>query len=147
MANRKWDAAFEAMNAKLDELGEQAKASIDAAQNARHEKKDAIDDKISETKGDLVAAQEMAREAGERSKSKLSTELLKVQMRVGAVQDKIQEKKDAIDKKGLELYIEDMLADASDYYAGAMILLENARLAMLEAASAAAEYEEKYGEA
>lgn len=139
---KKWESALNDLNTKLDELSSKANEAAEAAKSARQEKKEAVDDKISSAKGDLVAAQEQAREAVERGKSKLSSELLKTQMTLEA---KIQDRKDAHDKKQLERYIEDMIDDAVDSHDAALVLIGNAKLSMLKALSAIAEYEERFG--
>ena len=139
---KKWESALNDLNTKLDELSSKANEAAEAAKSARQEKKEAVDDKISSAKGDLIAAQEQAREAAERGKSKLSSELLKTQMTLEA---KIQDRKDAHDKKQLERYIEDMIDDAVVSHDAALVLIGNAKLSMLEALSAIAEYEERFG--
>ena len=139
---KKWEEALDSLNAKLDELGSKANEAAEAAKEARQERTDAVDEKISDAKSDIIAAKEQAREAAERGKSKLNSEMLKAQMTFEA---KVQDLRDAHDKKKLERYIEDQIENAVEYHDAALYMIGSAKLAVLEALSAAAEYEERFG--
>lgn len=52
----------------------------------------------------------------------------------------------ARDARHLESYIDKQLEHALRCYAHAAVLIEDARLSVLEAVAGAAEYEDKYGE-
>lgn len=101
-----------------------------------------IDDKIGTARGNVEALKENIRIADEKNKSKLSSTLLKAQMTIEA---KIQEMRDAKDKKNLEKYIDHKVDYVEDCFVTAVYLLGEAQLSMLEALAAAAEYEEKFG--
>jgi hypothetical protein len=58
---------------------------------------------------------------------------------------KIEAKKDARDQKKLEKYIDDQIEYAADCIAVALMALDEAQIAFLQAVEAAKEYDEKYG--
>lgn len=146
MNTEKWTERLEALNRKLDELGEKAKDASETAQIQGMIAKDELEEKIRDAKGNLEAAKENHRIASEKAKGILSGELLRLQMNAEALQSSLQEKKDAYDQKKLEKYIEDQLDYAQEAEAMAELLLANAALAVLEAVSASEEYAEKYGD-
>ena len=140
---KKWDEKLAELSAQLDELSKKTAVAAEDAKAARELKEEAIQDKIATTKGDIAAMQENLRIAEEEEKSKLSSALLKAQMTVRA---KIQDRREARDKKLLSLYIEDHIDYILDCYDSAALLIANAQLAILETLDAAIEYEARYGE-
>ena len=140
--NQKWSEALSELGAKLDELSAKASAAAETAKAAQQAKREEVDEKLRDAKGDFVALQERVREANERGQSKLFSELLKVRMTLEA---KAQDAKEAKDKKRLERYITARIAHVADCYDAALFLISEANLAALEAVSATAEYEEKFG--
>lgn len=144
MDNR-WKEKFEGMDSRIAELNKKAESLKEDAKAARDLGKEVIDDKIGTMQGNVEALKENIRLADEKNKSKLSSTLLKAQM---TVETKIQEMKNAKDKKDLEKYIDHRVDYIEDCFVTAAYLIENAQLAMLEAIAAAAEYDEKFsGEA
>ena len=143
MSEKKWEEALNTLNAKLDELSKSAAEAAESAKAAQKEHKAELEAKIADAKGDFVALQEQVREAGERGKGKLFSEALKARMTVEA---KIQDVKEAKDKKHLERYIGEQIDFAADCHAAALILVAEGKLAALEALAAVAEYNEKFGE-
>lgn len=142
MASQKWEESLRSLGAKLDELSDKANEAAAAAKSAQQAKKEELETKISDAKGDFTAMQEQVREASERGKSKMFAELLKAQMTVEA---KLQDARDTRDKKRLERYIENQITRTADCYEAALFLIMEAKLASLEALSAAAEYEDRFG--
>ena len=140
--SKKWDEKLAALSANLDELSKKTAAAAEDAKVARELREDAIQDKISTTKGDLVAMQENLRIAEEENKSKISSALLKAQMTVRA---RIQERREARDEKLMTLYIEDHIDYILDCYDSAALMVANAQLAILETLDALMEYDARYG--
>ncbi|MBQ9492555.1 MAG: hypothetical protein IJR54_02315 [Oscillibacter sp.] len=143
MPKENWSESLDALSAKLDELSRKAAEAAESAKAAQQEKAAELDAKIRDAKGDFVALQEQVREASERNKSKLFSELLKARMTVEA---KLQDRKDAKDRQRLERYITDQITRAADCHDAALVLIAEAKLSVLEAFSAAVEYEEKFGD-
>jgi len=140
---KKWDEKLTALSEKLDELSKKTAAAAEDAKAERELREEAIREKISDTKGDIAAMQENLRLAEEENMSKLSSALLKAQMTVRA---RIQDRKEARDKKLLSIYIDDHIDYILDCYDSAALLVANAQLAILETLDAAMEYEARYGE-
>lgn len=159
-------AAIDAINADLDELDaalaeDYAKfdAAVDELDNAVAEdyakfdaavaeKVDArIDDKIATAEGNVNAAKENIRLAKERKDSKIYAFKLKAQMKAEAVKQRLADRRAEKDKAALELYIIDLLDYAECCQQVAFAAAIEADMTLLEAAEAAAEYVEKYGEA
>ncbi len=139
--DNKWKEKFEELNKSIAELNKKAEALKEDAKAARELGKEVIDDKIGTLKGDVEALKENIRIADNENRSKLSSALLKAQMTAEA---KIQEMKDARDKKKLETYIEHRVDYVEDCFFSAMLLIEDAQLSMLEALAAAKEYEDRF---
>ena len=140
---KKWDEKLSELSVKLDELSKKAAFAAEDAKISRELKEEAVQEKISTTKGDIAAMQENLRLAEEENKSKLSSALLKAQMSIRA---KIEDRRAARDKKLLGLYIDDHIDYILDCYDSAALLIANAQLAILETLDAAMEYEARYGE-
>ena len=137
---------MEALNAKMKDLGEKTKDSIDTAKIKGMYAKDKIDEMASETKSSVNAMQENYKIFSGKVKSKASSELLKAQMSIDAAKEELAAKKEAHDKASLEKYIEESIEYASACAQLSMLAAEEAKLAALEAISAEEEYEEKYGD-
>ena len=140
---KKWDEKLAALSADLNELSRKTAVAAEDAKAARELREEAIREKIATTKGDIAAMQENLRLAEEENRSKLSSALLKAQMTVRA---KIQDRREARDKKLLGIYIDDHIDYILDCYDSAALMIANARLAILETLDAAMEYEARYGE-
>ena len=139
MVEKNWEESLKSLGAKLDELSAKANEAAETAKAAQQEKKEELDAKLRDARGDFVAFQERVREANERGQSKLFSELLKTRMTLEA---KVQ---DAKDKKRLERFIATEVAHVADCYDAALFLIAEAKLAALEALSAAVEYKDRFG--
>ena len=140
---KKWDEKLSDLSVKLEELSKKTAFAAEEAKVSRELKEEALQEKITTTKGDIAAMQENLRIAEEENKSKLSSALLKAQMSIRA---KIEDRRAARDKKLLGLYIDDHIDYILDCYDSAALLVANAQLAILETMDAAMEYEARYGE-
>lgn len=145
MANDKINEGVNKLKDKVAELNKKLKDVAETATLVGMEKRDEIEEKIKEAKGNVAAAQEQYSRAAEKSKTKVSSELLKAQMTVTGVKENLQAKKNAHDKAMLEEYIGGMLEYAEDCQTLAALLIGEAELATLEAAAATIECEEKFG--
>ena len=143
MKKEEINAAIAEINADLDELDEAIAEEFDeynAAVNAQ------IDDQLATVEGDLAAAEENSRLAKERRNSKIFAIKLKAQMKAEALKEKIADKKAEREKAEMEDYILDLLDYAQYCQQIAFAAAVEADLTLLDAAAAAAEYVEKYGE-
>ena len=155
MKKEEINAAIDAINADLDDLDAaiaEDVVAIDAAVNANLDELDAavaesMDDLAATAEGNVAAAKENIRLAKERKDSKLYAIKLKAQMRSEALKAKIAEKRAARDKEAMEVYILDLLDYAESCEQLAFAWAIEADITLLEAAAAAAEYIDKYGEA
>lgn len=136
---------LEAINKKMEDLKDKVKDSAETVAIIGLEAKDIVDDKIKDSKGNIEALKENYRLASERSKSKISSELIKAQMTMDVAKEKIQEYKDAVDQAKLAAYIDEEIEYADSCIALSLLAAEEAKLAYLEAVEAQKEYEEKYG--
>ena len=141
------------INGKLAELqdkitvaAEDLAATAEDAAAAPQAYRDALDDKIGEARGNVVAAQENMRIAGERAQGKVSSRLLEVQMNVEAAKQQREDRKLAKEKGKAAEQIAGVL-DYADYCQQlAVYLVEESHLAALDACALAADYEEAFGE-
>ena len=145
MNKEEMKAKMEALNEKMKDLGEKTKDSIDTAKIMGMYTKDKIDAAIAETKSSTTAMKENYRIFSEKVKGKASSELLKAQMNIDVAKEELAEKKAAHDKASLEKYIEDTTEYAAACIELSLLAAEEAKLAILEAAAAQKEYDEKYG--
>lgn len=130
----------------LGGLQDKAKDVAETAALVSMEKKDDLSDKLSDAKGSLAAAQENFRLSAERAQGSASSKLLEAQMNFNQARE---EAKAAAEEKGKEneaKAIGKKLDYASECQKAANIMLEDARVAMLEAAQMAANYRAKYDE-
>ena len=143
-------AKIDELGAKVNELAERTKDSIDTAKiktmYAKDEAKERIEEKKEEHRGNIAAIKENLKLSADRAKSKASSELLKTQMNIDVAKEKLAEKKEAHDKAKLEEYICDVLEYADACVELSVLAAEEAQLAVLEAIAAEQEYEELYGE-
>ncbi|MBR2528631.1 MAG: hypothetical protein IKE58_09210 [Blautia sp.] len=140
----KMDERLARLSANLAVLSEKAAKAAEETKAARELREETIRDKISTAKGDVVALQERIRIAGEEKKSKLGSNLIKLQMTLEA---KLQDKKEAHDKKLLERYIDDMYLHIADVYETIDYLISDAKLSILEVTAAVEEYNERFATA
>ena len=137
---------MENLSKKMKELNEKIKDSAETVAIVGLEAKDKLDEKIEDTKSNVEALKENYRIAFDRSKSKISSELLKARLNMDVAKEKIQDRKEARDKEKLSNYIDNELEYAGDCIALSLLAAEEAKLAFLEAVEAQREYDEKYKE-
>lgn len=141
-------AAIDAINADLDELDAALEEDYAKFDEAVTEKVNAhIEDRADTVEGAFNAAKENIRLSKERRDSKIYAFKLKAQMKAEAVKQKLADRRAEKDKAALELYIIDLLDYAECCQQVAFAAAIEADMTLLEAAEAAAEYVEKYGEA
>ncbi len=128
--------SLEKVSKKAESVYGDAKAAVELGQEV-------IQDKIKDAKGDMVAVQESIRIADEKSRNRLASEVIKAQMTMKA---KVEDLKNAHDKKKMEDYIDSRLVHISDLYDTINYLLADADLTALELASAVSEYTERFPE-
>ncbi len=129
---------YSEMKAKVDDAIETAQISAMLTQ-------DQIMEKTREAQGNAEAAKENLRRMGERSQSKLNSELLKIQMSVEAAKQMIAEQKEVLEQQKAEERIDDLIEYADNCQALALQMAEESKLAILEATAEIAKYAEKYG--
>ena len=139
------NAKIQELNEKMKGLGDKAKDSLETAQIAGMYAKDKVDEKILEAKSSVNAMKENYKIFSERVKGKASSELIKAKMNIDVAKANLEEKKKEHDKAQIEAYIEDTIEYASACVELSALAAEEAKLATLEAISAQAEYDEKYG--
>ena len=140
---KKRDERLAELSEKLAELSAKAQSASDEAKAAREKRQEQIQDAMDTAKGNVVAFEEKVKEAGEESKTKASTALLKAKMTIGA---KAQDVKDNVDKAHLEFYMDDRIITAIDCLNSADYLIANALVCYYELLDAAIEYDERFGE-
>ena len=138
-----WDEKLSDLSQDLGELSQKTAVAAGEAKAARELREEAIQDKIATAKGNVAAMQENLRISGEENKSKLTAALLKAQMTVRA---KIEDRREARDKRLMGIYIDDHIDYILDCYESAALMVANAQLAILETMDAIMEYEARYGE-
>jgi len=142
--DEKWTNSIAAINEKMQSLSERIKDATETAQITGMVTADELNTKIADVKSNLIAMQEQLRIESEKSQAKLSSHVLQAQMNIEEVKKDIQSKRDTHDKEKMEEFVADMLEYASECQTLAELLIEEAKLATLEANNAAAEYKEKY---
>ena len=110
------------------------------------ETKDKISKKVEDAKSDVEAAKENCRIAADKSKGKINSGLLKMQMNIEETKKAIEAKKELHDKEKLQKYIDEQFDYAADALELAFLLAKESKLAFLEALEAQVEFDEKYGE-
>lgn len=146
MNKEEMKAKLDSLNAKMKEMGEKTKDSLDTAYIMSLEAKDKVDTALNETKSSVNALKENYRIFSERAKGKASSELLKAQMNFDVAKKEMEAKKELKAKEDLAKYVDDMIEYAEACAVLSEIAAEEAKLARLEAVKAELEYEEKYGE-
>lgn len=141
------DAQIEEFDKAVDAQIESDIAEMDAAFDEMDKAIEAqVEDDIATVQGEINAAKENIRLAKERGDSKINSIRLRAQMNVNAAKAKITEKKEAHDKAEQEQRIINLLDYADRCQELALALALESEASILEAASEAADYMEKYGE-
>ena len=134
------------LNSKIKDLSDKTKDIFDSVKIIGLEAQDKIDDSIKETKGNINALKENYKLLSEKTKNKISSEILKIQMNLESAKTEIASKKDLHDKEKFEKYIEDIIEYSNVCVNISMLAAEEAKLAKLEAIKAQIEYDKKYKE-
>ena len=137
-----FDERLAKLSGRLAELSEKAAKASENVQAARELKEEAVQNQIETVRGNFAALEENLRIADEQQKGKIRSALLKAKMTVEA---RVQDRRDARDKRHLERYIDMRLIHALDCYDSASYLIADAELTMLEVIDAAKEYEARFG--
>ena len=138
-----WDEKLSGLSEKMAELSEKAAEASKDAKAYREIGQEAIQEKLSDVKGDVAALQEDMRIAEEESESKLKSALLKARMTIKA---KHEDYVNARDKAILESYMDRRISYIMDCYDAAALMIADAQLTVLEVADAYQEYVERFGE-
>ena len=139
---KKWDERLADLSTDLARLSEKAADASEDAKTARELRQEAINDRISTAKGNVVAFQERVRLAGEEKRGKISSAVLKAQM---TLEEKVRQRREKKDRKLAEAYIDDQISYIFETFETASYLISNAQLAILETVEAIDEYNAKYG--
>ena len=145
MNKEELDKKIAELKEKMNGLGDKANDAVDAAKLSGMYAKDKIDEEVLKTKGDVNALKESCRILADKTKSKISSELLKGQMNLDVAKEKLAEMKKEHDKAKMEEYINDVIEYADACVELSILAAEEAKLATLEAIAAEVEYEELYG--
>lgn len=137
---------LEDLKKEFSEIEDKIKDSTETAEIKGMYKKDEIEEKVKDAKGNVEAAKENVRRIHERGKSKFSSELLRMQMNMEEAKEKVAEKKETRDKEKLAKYIDEQIEYSEDCIATSILAAKEAKLAFLEALDAQMEYDEKYGD-
>lgn len=137
---------LEELKDNIDTIGDKVKDTAETIQIKGMYKKDDIDAKLKDAKGSLEAAKQNTKRVHERGKSKLSSEMLKLQMNFEETKKNLADKKEEKNKEKLEKYIDDKIEYSEDCIAAAILAAKEAKVAFLEALDAELDYEEKYGD-
>ncbi len=135
----------EEMYEKLDALYDQIDKTKVRAEMAKNETLEKLDDEMAETRGNVAAAKESIRLADEKNRSKLSAQMLKLQMDLEQARDERAAAKLEHDRKKALKATEAMEDYASDAIAMALLAVDEAAYASLDAIEARMNYEDVFG--
>lgn len=136
----------EELYAKLDALYDHIDETKAKADSARTETREKLEDDVAEAKGRTEAARENIRLSGEKSKSKLNGEMLKLQMNVEQAREERAEAKLEHDRKKALRATEKLEDYAADAISVALMAVDEAAYATLDAIDARLSYDETFGE-
>ena len=126
----------------LEKLSKKAADTAGDVKAARELGEEVMKNKISDAKGALAAFQDQVSIAEKEGKSRLFGKVMKAQMTVEA---RVEDLRNALDKKKLERYIDGNIGYLADLYDTISFLLSDAELTALETNEALKEYDEKFG--
>ncbi len=133
------------MQQKWDELCAHIDAVKTSAKQAEGENRQKVEETMETAKSNVNAARENVRLSSERSRSKIGAELLKAQMNADHIRDEIAKAKAEHDKNKAQRALD----DAEDYAAASMevalLAIDEAHYAVMQALDAKLDFEEKYG--
>ncbi len=136
----------EELYAKLDALYDHIDETKAKAESAKTETREKLDCDIAEAKGRTEAAKENIRISGEKGKSKLNGEMLKLQMNIEQARDERAEARLEHDRKKALRATEKLEDYAADAITVALMAVDEAAYATLDAIDARLTYEELFGE-
>ena len=136
----------EEMYARLDALYDHIDATKAKAESARIESHEKLADELLEAKSRTEAAKENVRLSSERGKSKLSAEMLQLQMNVEKAREDRAAAKLEHDRRKAQKATEKLEDYAADAVSIALLAADEAAYATLDAIEARLSYEEVFGE-
>ena len=136
------DERLAKLSGRFAELSEKAAKASENVQAARELQEEAVQNQIETMCGNVAALEENLRLADEKKKGKIRSAILKAKMTVEA---RVQDRRDARDKRHLERFIDMNLIHIMDCYDSASYLIADAELTMLEVIEAAKEDEARFG--
>ena len=134
------------LNKKIDALQEKAADNAAIIDAKRAASKEQLDSEIAKAKGNVEEAKAKLDTKVDDAKTAAAAEVSRIHAKIDVAKQKIADKKEAIDRKRFEMYIDDVIAYAGSCIDVAIFAAEEAQLATLEAISAQIEFAEKYGE-
>ena len=137
-----WDEKLSSLSCKLEELSQKAAEASEDARISRKLHEAAVQEKLSDARGNMAAMQENVRIAGEERQTRLKSALLKARM---TVRTKLEDRRDVRDRRRLEHLIDDELGYILECYDSAAFLLADAELTILEVAEVIREYDSRFG--
>ena len=129
---------LEKFNNRMDEFQAKVNEIAAARETKRDMRKAAIDIKLNEAKEKMDTRRADRKTKWENTKDNIAEHFDEKKAKLDA-------KKDAHDQKKLEKYIDDRIDYAVECLADAILALDEAEVAFLEALDAQLEYDEKYG--
>lgn len=136
----------EELYAKLDALYDHIDETKAKAETAKTETREKLDSDLAEAKGRAEAAKENIRLNGQKSKSKLNGEMLKLQMSVEQAREERAQARLEHDRKKALRAVEKLEDYAADAITVALMAVDEAAYATLDAIDARLSYEEIFGE-
>lgn len=135
----------EELKNKMEESMKKVKDLAEDAYLLGLESMDSLNKMTEDAKGDLVSAKEAFKLSSEEGKEKINKVLLEAQMNFEELKKKHEEEKIENDKIKMEHSYAKKIKYADSIARFALVALEEARVAYLEAAQFRHKYEEQYG--
>ena len=137
---------IETLNRKIDEMQERATQNAAIIDAKREAKREQIEEEIEYARSNVEATKQRVEDSVENVRTVAASEVSKLRAGIDKAKQKIADKKEAHDRKHFEAYINDLLDYADSCAEVAILAMEEAKLATLEAFVAQMEFCEKYGE-
>ena len=134
------------LNERIDELQEKATQNAAIIDQKKQDTKEQVQAEIDNARAHVKSAKERVESNVDSAKSAAAAEVSKIQAGIDAAKQKIADKKEAIDRKRFEAYIDDVVEYANSCVEVALFAMEEAKLAALEAIAAQIEFHEKYND-
>lgn len=130
MANEKWQDQLNELSGRLKTMLADLSETIQITGLVA---KDELDKRLDDARSELEAAKENVRILAEKNEGRVNSGLIKMQMNLDAVKEELEAKREAKEQKDKEEYIEDLKHYAEDCKAMAVLLVDEANAALLEA--------------